>query len=37
VFLAPASQAAAARLAARPGLQVVPVKTFVDAVSALQA
>jgi PDZ domain-containing protein len=37
VFLAPASQAAAARVAARPGLQVVPVKTFVDAVSALQA
>jgi PDZ domain-containing protein len=35
VFLAPASEAAAARAAARPGLRVIPVKTFADAVSAL--
>jgi len=36
VFLAPTSQAAAARAAANPGLRVVPVGTFDDAVRALQ-
>jgi PDZ domain-containing protein len=35
VFLAPASQAAAARAAAAPGLRVVPIRTFADAVTAL--
>jgi PDZ domain-containing protein len=37
VFLAPASQVAAARAAASPKLQVIPVRTFEDAVAALLA